>query len=35
MQTDKQHLQKMQRYKITLNRSTIVNIEAMKADDDD
>lgn len=35
MQTDKQDLQRMQRYKITLNRSTIVNIEAMKADDDD
>ncbi|MBA6416532.1 hypothetical protein H4J50_10945 [Colwellia sp. 6M3] len=35
MQTDKQDLQRMQRYKITLNRSTIVNIEAMKADEDD
>ncbi|ARD42889.1 hypothetical protein [Colwellia sp. PAMC 21821] len=35
MQTDKQDLQQIQRFKITLNRSTIVNIEAMKADDDD
>lgn len=29
MQTDKQHQQRTQRFKITLNRSTIVNIEAM------
>lgn len=34
MQTDKQHLQHIQRFKITLNRSTIINIEAMKIDDD-
>jgi len=35
MQTDKQDLQQTQRFKITLNRSTIINIEAMKADDHD
>jgi hypothetical protein len=35
MQTDKQELQQVQRFKITLNRSTIINIEAMKIDDDD
>jgi hypothetical protein len=35
MQTDKQGLQQTQRFKITLNRSTIVNIEAMKVDDED
>jgi hypothetical protein len=34
MQTDKQHQQKIQRFKITLNRSTIINIEAMTMDDD-
>jgi hypothetical protein len=34
MQTDKQHLQQVQRFKITLNRSTIINIEAMKMNDD-
>ncbi len=35
MQTDKQHQQQIQRFKITLNRSNIINVEAMKADDDD
>ncbi|TWX68145.1 hypothetical protein [Colwellia sp. C1TZA3] len=35
MQTDKQELQQIQRFKITLNRSTIINIEAMRIDDDD
>lgn len=33
MQTDKKYLQQTQRFKITLNRSTIINIEAMKTDD--
>ncbi len=35
MQTDKQYQQQIQRFKITLNRSNIINIEAMKTDDDD
>ncbi|MFT6917906.1 MAG: hypothetical protein ACJA2G_000518 [Cognaticolwellia sp.] len=35
MQTDKKELQQIQRFKLTLNRSTIINIEAMKIDDDD
>ncbi len=35
MQTDKQHHQQIQRFKITLNRSTIINIEAMKMENDD
>jgi hypothetical protein len=35
MQTDKQELQQTQRFKLTLNRSTIINIEAMTIDDDD
>ncbi len=35
MQTDKQDQQQTQRFKITLNRSTIINIEAMKSIDDD
>ncbi len=34
MQTDKQHQQKVQRYKVTLNRSTIINIEAMGDNED-
>lgn len=34
MQTDKQHNQHAQRFKITLNRSTIINIEAMSAHED-
>ena len=35
MQTDKQDLQQTQRFKITLNRSTIINIEAMKIIEDE
>lgn len=34
MQTDKQQHQQVQRFKITLNRSTIINIEAMETSDD-
>jgi hypothetical protein len=34
VQTDKQHIQQTQRFKITLNRSTIINIEAMPITDD-
>ena len=34
MQTDKQYQQEIQRFKITLNRSNIINIEAMKTDDE-
>ena len=34
MQTDKQQQQKVQRYKVTLNRSTIINIEAMGDNED-
>jgi hypothetical protein len=35
MHTDKQQQQQTQRFKITLNRSNIVNIEAMQSNDDD
>ena len=35
MQTDKQYNQHIQRFKITLNRSTIINVEAMKVNEDD
>jgi hypothetical protein len=35
MHTDKQQQQQAQRFKITLNRSNIVNIEAMRSDVDD
>jgi hypothetical protein len=34
MHTDKQELQQMQRFKITLNRSNIVNIEAIQSEED-
>jgi len=34
MQTDKQYQQEIQRFKITLNRSNIINIEAMKTDNE-
>lgn len=34
MQTNKQHHQQAQRFKITINRSTIINIEAMENNDD-
>ena len=35
MHTDKQQKQQTQRFKITLNRSNIINIEAMLSDEDD
>ncbi len=35
MHTDKQQQQQKQRFKITLNRSNIINIEAIQTDDDD
>jgi hypothetical protein len=35
MHTDKQQRQQKQRYKITLNRSNIINIEAIQSGDDD
>lgn len=35
MHTDKQNLQQIQRFKITLNRSNIINIEAIKSAGDD
>ena len=35
MHTDKQHQRQAQRFKITLNRSNIINIEAIQSDDDD
>jgi hypothetical protein len=35
MHTDKQQQQKTQRFKITLNRSNIINIEAIQTGDDD
>jgi hypothetical protein len=35
MHTDKQQQQQKQRYKITLNRSNIINIEAIQSGDDD
>jgi len=34
MHTDKQHQRQAQRFKITLNRSNIINIEAIQSDDD-
>lgn len=34
MHTDKQELQQMQRFKITLNRSNIINIEAIQSEED-
>jgi hypothetical protein len=34
MQTDKQHKQQIQRFKITLNRSNIINIEAIQMDEE-
>lgn len=34
MQTDKQYQQEIQRFKITLNRSNIINIEAMNTDNE-
>lgn len=35
MHTDKQNQQQTQRFKITLNRSNIINVEAMQSNDDD
>lgn len=35
MQTDKKLHQKIQRFKITINRSTIINIEAMETNEED
>ena len=35
MQTDKQYQQHTQRFKITLNRSNIINIEAIQIDEED
>ncbi|GAC21014.1 hypothetical protein [Paraglaciecola arctica] len=35
MHTDKQHQQRTQRFKITLNRSNIINIEAIQSNEDD